>query len=149
MSHEITEQLVVCNWFPFLCLLSIFTVYIHCDKIFESPSRTLICWAVFPFTAWIAGYLTHGKSFEKVSWIMSHLYGIVLFEKIYQSNAWSTWQENNPSVFSLVKWTHTYILINPGKYCGSKIMTIPSLEAVHAVLLLTQLNWKILFWSNK
>ena len=32
------------------------------------------------------------------------------------------------TVFSLLKWTHTYILIHPAKYCGSKIMKIPSLD---------------------
>ncbi len=32
------------------------------------------------------------------------------------------------TVFYLLKWTHPYLLIHPGKYCGSKIMTIPSLD---------------------
>ena len=47
----------------------------------------------FPLSVWVAGHLTHGKS---LTWILSHLYGIVLFEKIWQSNTSSTWQENNP-----------------------------------------------------
>ena len=37
---------------------------------------------------WVARYLTHGLLF--------YLDGIVLFEKIWQSNTWLTWQENNP-----------------------------------------------------
>ena len=31
-------------------------------------------------------------------------------------------------VFSLLKWTHTYFLIHPAKYCGGKVMKIPSLD---------------------
>ena len=47
----------------------------------------------FPFSVWVAGYLTERES---VSWILVYFDGIFLLEKIWQSNIWLTSQGNYP-----------------------------------------------------
>ncbi len=66
---------------------------VHSQNFVESPSKTLSHWDFSSFPVWVAGFLTDRES---LSWILVYLNGMILFEKIWQSNIWLISQGNYP-----------------------------------------------------
>ena len=74
------------------------SIHLTCTLIknVETPSKTLIYWAFFPFPVWVAEDLIHGTT---PSWIPFYLDRGFLFEKIWQWNVWLNWQGNYPLTY--------------------------------------------------
>ena len=90
---------------------------------FETPSKTLIYWAFF-----VSCRVPNPSKIIKLNTVLfgrdSPLWKDMT---IFQIPVWldkRTTLSNQPTstIFSLLKWIQTYLLIHPGKYCGSKIM---------------------------